>query len=69
MSDTSRTCPQCGCAISTHRRFICQPCWNGLPASLRSTYNQSRTLADQRAAMRAILEHVRTEKQQPQLRL
>lgn len=64
-----RRCPGCNCDLHHRNLYVCHDCWRALPRSLSQGYNQSRTLDDRRAAYRAILEHFRQKKEQPELGL
>lgn len=69
MTQAAHICPGCDEAL-THRNLrICHSCWRALPKALTSAFNQSRTLEDQRSAMRAIFEHFRKEREQLKLNL
>lgn len=62
-----RQCPGCECGLFHQTRYVCDPCWRGLPKTLSAAYNQSRTLDERRSAYREILTHFRDKKQQPEL--
>lgn len=69
MAERHRQCPGCDCGLHHRNRLVCDPCWRSLPHGLSQAYNQSRTLEDRRAAFRAILDHFRDQREQPQLDL
>lgn len=67
MSTTFKNCPACGQPLTHAKLLLHHPCWNALPASLRSDFNRAPTLVDRRKAYRAILDHLKHERENPPL--
>lgn len=67
MSTATRHCPDCDAVLTHPKLFLCHPCWERLPAPLRQGFNLAPSMEDRRAAYRAILEHIRERKANPEL--
>lgn len=62
-----RMCPMCGQDTAHRNLLLHHECWQKLPPKLQQDFNRSPTIDDRRAAYRAILEHIRERKEQPEL--
>lgn len=60
-------CPACGEAKQHRNLLLHHACWDKLPSILQQNFNRAPTLDDRRAAYRAILEHLREQKENPEL--
>lgn len=67
MSKAPHLCPACRKPTEHANVLLHPPCWNALPANLRADFNRAPTMPDRRAAYRAILDHLKHERQNPPL--
>lgn len=67
MSTPARHCPDCEAVLTHPKLLLCHPCWDRLPAKLRQGFNHSIDLTQRRENYRAILEHIRDRKANPEL--
>ncbi len=62
-----RICPMCGQDTAHRNLLLHHECWQKLTPKLQQDFNRAPTIEDRRAAYRAILEHIRERKEQPEL--
>lgn len=67
--DSPRHCPGCSAVLGHPKRLVCEDCWKSLPRALQDGFNRAPTLPDRRQAFRAILDHFRERREQPELKL
>lgn len=48
-------------------KSVCFACWKSAPAALRNECRAARTIPEQRAALRQLVEHAKTRNAQPTL--
>lgn len=64
---TPRHCPDCQTELHHPKQLLCLPCWQKLPLALRQGFNHAIDIENRRAAYRAILNHIRHERENPPL--
>lgn len=62
-----KNCPACGKPVTHAKMLLHHDCFNALPGNLRSDFNRAPTIEDRRAAYRAILNHLKHERENPPL--
>lgn len=62
-----RRCPDCDAEMHHPKMLFCAPCWQRVPVDLRQAFNLAINIEARREAYRAILSHIKHERENPPL--